>query len=286
MADILTLVLSHNRLRSQDLKNSSSISETNWSSPTCMIVGDHCGVKTSLLFLAAITAASELGIKVFFLSPTPIQKLPGSLQDSLAHLNPDDLKKINFKYPKSRQEMLQDVATLHEFASGPAAPPSLIIVDRLEHYVGVGSGAGLEREDQQAAAHIAALLADTAAFLSRKLEERGGASAPCRVIVSFDSNRQGHASSEAQALDPVLHILDRYFPVRATLDRDWNSACPGTSEEPGAAWQIYFSGTGVTGSQAAGKGEDRGFGQQWGLVIRQNGAMEFSLMGGEDQAKQ
>ncbi|KAJ8254273.1 hypothetical protein COCON_G00208850 [Conger conger] len=276
MADILALVLKLNSARPQDLENFSFTSATGWNTSPCMIVGERCGVKTSLLFLAAVTAASELGVKVLFLTPTPIQKLPGPLQDSLANLNPDGLKKIKFMYPRSREELLQDVASLHESACGPAAPASLLILDGLERYL--GAGAGPETEEQLAAAHIAALLADTAAFLTGKLEERGGACAPCRVIVSFDTGRLGHAGSELPAPDPVLSVLDRYFPVRGTLDRDWSCALPGTAGEPGAAWQIYFSGAGVTATHATGKGEGPILGRQWRLEVRQNGAVEFSLV--------
>ncbi|KAJ8345165.1 hypothetical protein SKAU_G00293580 [Synaphobranchus kaupii] len=261
MADILALVLRHNSARPGDLNNFS---------------------------FTSVTAASELGVKVLFLTPTPIQKLPGPLQDSLANLNPDGLKKIKFMYPRSQEELLQDVASLHEYACGPAAPPSLLIVDGLERYLGAGAGpdGSPQKEDQLAAAHISALLADTAAFLTRKLEERSEACAPCRVIVSFDIARQGHASGDLTAPDPVLSVLDRYFPVRGTLDRDWSSAPPNTAGEPGAAWQLYFSGVGVTASHAAGKEEGPFLGQQWCLAIRPNGAMEFSMNSSENQTKE
>ncbi|XP_035252783.1 ATPase SWSAP1 [Anguilla anguilla] len=232
MADILALVLKHNSAQTQGLKNFSFTSGTGWNTSPCMIVGERCGIKTSLLFLAAVTAASELGVKVLFLTPTPIQKLPAPLQDSLANLNPDGLKKIKFMYPRSQEELLQDVASLHESACGSAAPPSLLIVDGLERYLGAGPGAGTgpggspQGDGWLAVAHISALLVDTAAFLGRKLEERGGAGASCRVLVSFDTERQGHAPGELPAQDPVLSVLDRYFPVRATLDRDRSAAAP------------------------------------------------------------
>ncbi|KAG5832851.1 hypothetical protein ANANG_G00295580 [Anguilla anguilla] len=293
MADILALVLKHNSAQTQGLKNFSFTSGTGWNTSPCMIVGERCGIKTSLLFLAAVTAASELGVKVLFLTPTPIQKLPAPLQDSLANLNPDGLKKIKFMYPRSQEELLQDVASLHESACGSAAPPSLLIVDGLERYLGRGRGrarGGAWRQPAGdgwlAVAHISALLVDTAAFLGRKLEERGGAGASCRVLVSFDTERQGHAPGELPAQDPVLSVLDRYFPVRATLDRDRSAAAPGTAGEPGAVWQVYFSGVGVTAGHAPGKGEGPNPGLQWRLAICQNGAMEFSLVSGENQAKQ
>lgn len=92
MADILALVFRHNSAQSRDLKNVSFTSGPDRSTLPCMIVGECCGIKTSLLFLTAVTAAAELGVKVLFLTSTPIQSLPGPLQDTLANLNPDSLK--------------------------------------------------------------------------------------------------------------------------------------------------------------------------------------------------
>ncbi|KAI1884041.1 hypothetical protein AGOR_G00222290 [Albula goreensis] len=252
-----------------------------------MIVGERCDIKTSLLFLTAITAASELGVKVLFLTPTPIQSLPGSLQDTLANLNPDSLKKIKFMYPRSREELLQDVASLHECACGPSAPYSLIIVDGLERYLGVRPDSSPQPEDQSAAAHVSALLADTAAFLTRKLEERGGAYAPCRVIVSFDVGLQGHSGGESLlCMDPILSILDRYFSVRCTLDRDRSSAAPATAiasdKQPRGVWMVYFSGVGVTARLTAGKEESSIMQRQWRLAVCPNGALEFSPMGTDE----
>lgn len=56
-----------------------------------LVVGDE-NIRRSLLFLMAITAASEMGHKVLFFTQNQIQSLPGTVQDSLASLKPDSLK--------------------------------------------------------------------------------------------------------------------------------------------------------------------------------------------------
>ncbi|KAJ8404175.1 hypothetical protein AAFF_G00339480 [Aldrovandia affinis] len=289
MADILALVFRHNNAQPRDLKNLSFASGPDRNTLPCMIVGERCGIKTSLLFLTAVTAAAELGVRVLFLTPSPIQSLSGPLKDSLANLDPDGLKKIKFMYPRSQEELLQDVASLHECVRGPAGPPSLLIVDGLEHYLGAGGrGPTAARgEDQSAAAHVAALLADTAAFLTQKLEERGEACAPCRVIVSFDVEWQGHTPpGDPSAQDPLLSVLDRYFSVRCTLDRDRNPAAPAPAAagEPGDVWQIYFSGVGIADGHTSAQEDGSVLGQQWRLAIRPNGAMEFSPVSAESLA--
>ncbi|KAG7459299.1 hypothetical protein MATL_G00209120 [Megalops atlanticus] len=265
MADILALVLKCNcaQLRDNNDRKLTSISGQN--ALPCMIVGESCNIKTSLLFLTAVTAASELGVRVLFFTPTPFQSLPGLLQDSLACLNPDSLKKITFMYSRSQEELLQDVACLHESVRQAAVPPALLIVDRLDLYL------GLQREEQAAAAvHLSALLIDTASFLTRNSEE------PCRVIVSFDMERQGQMPWELVAPDPVLSILDRYFSVHCTLDQDRHSGAPSPPGEPGDAWQIYFSGAGNTVANSGSNQGDQILGCLWKLTIRPNGTMEFS----------
>uniref|UniRef100_A0A3Q2E4R4 SWIM-type zinc finger 7 associated protein 1 n=1 Tax=Cyprinodon variegatus TaxID=28743 RepID=A0A3Q2E4R4_CYPVA len=65
----------------------------------------------------------------------------------------------------------------------PPLPPSLIIIDRLDGF--------LRDPGLSCAAHLAALLCDTAAFLTEVLQQRGPSSAPCRVIASFLSDVDG-----------------------------------------------------------------------------------------------
>lgn len=87
MADILTVVLKQYSRQSKDLKLPPLSDYT-----SCVVVGECDNLKKSLLFLTALTAASELGLKVLFLSPAPIESLPCVLQGALARLSPDDLK--------------------------------------------------------------------------------------------------------------------------------------------------------------------------------------------------
>ncbi|XP_035603678.1 uncharacterized protein LOC118365514 isoform X2 [Oncorhynchus keta] len=242
MADILTHVfrtfIQHNG-KTKDFKIIAP------SKCSTLVVGD-CSVNRSLLLLAAVTAASELGLKVSFFTQVQIQSLPGSLHESMSNLSPDNLKKITFSYPRSLEDLLQDVASLHESASGSAAPPSLIIVDGLEGYL---RGPGT-------------------------LEERAASLAPCRVIASFQSEWEGHAGGDSS--DPVLSVLDRYFQVRCTLDQDWNSA-PAVAG-PQDTWHVYLSGAGITEDPIAKDEEDSSLAQEWRLVICPNRSMEFTMV--------
>lgn len=192
----------------------------------------------------------------------------------LKHYSPSFLilpQKIKFVYPRSLEELLLDVASLHEKASGAAAAPSLLLVDGLDTYLrGMGGDTGgPQREELSAAAHLAALLTDTASFpnsIHEKTEEsRGmdrGAVVRCRVIVSY------HSDWEAVTTDPVLSVLDRYFPTRCTLAQHLHSMAHGDNSGPLHKWQVYLSGAGMSGIPAHRL--------QWHLGVHANGAMEFS----------
>lgn len=92
MADILTLVfrtfIPHTGL-TRDFKILSP-SSTTFSS---LVVGDR-SINRSLLLLAAVTAASELGMRVVFFTQTQIQSLPACLHTCMPNLSPDSLKVI------------------------------------------------------------------------------------------------------------------------------------------------------------------------------------------------
>ncbi|XP_034750478.1 ATPase SWSAP1 [Etheostoma cragini] len=214
---------------------------------TCsaLVVGDP-GLGRAVLLLAAVTAASELGVRVMFFTQTQIQSLPVSLQKCVSGLSPESLKRIQFSYPRTLEELLQQVARLHESPHTSPTPPSLILVDRLEGFLcGSGSHSGSHPGAPSRAAHLAALLCDSASFLTQVLDQRSSGSAPCRVIASFQPGGDpGQAGSEASATDPVLDVLDRYFQVRCTLDQDrsYEAAAAGLQ----GLWHVYLSGTGIT----------------------------------------
>lgn len=176
--------------------------------------------------------------------------------------------------------MLQQVASLHESPNTSPTPPSLIIVDRLEAYLcgpGGGSHSGFYPGEQSCAAHLSALLCDTAAFLTHLLEQRSSSSAPCRLIASFQSEADRRCvTGEASASDPILDVLDRYFQSRCTLDRDrsYMAAAAGLQE----LWHIYFSGTGITEASSTTDCKDRpSAAQEWQLLMFPDGLMEFKL---------
>lgn len=66
---------------------------------TCstLVVGEH-GISRSVLLLAAVTAASEMGMKVVFFTQTQIQSLPVSLQKCVPSLSPQSLK-VGITFP-------------------------------------------------------------------------------------------------------------------------------------------------------------------------------------------
>ncbi|TMS14776.1 ATPase SWSAP1 [Larimichthys crocea] len=213
-----------------------------------------------------------MGVKVTFFTQTQIQSLPVCLQKCVPSLSPQSLKKIKFSYPRTVVELLQQVASLHESTN---TPPSLIIVDGLEAYLRGPGDDGSHPGEQSCAAHLSALLCDTAAFLTELLKQRSSSSAPCHLITSFQSGvDSGQAGGEAPATDPILDVLDRYFQVRCTLDpdRSYEAVAAGLKE----LWHIYLSGTGMTEALSTKDSEDRPpVAQEWQLLIYPDGLMEF-----------
>lgn len=189
-------------------------------------------------------------------------------------------KKIRFCYPRTVQELLQQVASLHESIHTSPTPPSLIIVDRMEGYLCSPAGAsysGCHTGEQTSAAHLSALLCDSAAFLTRLLKQHSPSSSPCRLLASFQSQvDSGPACSEASATDLVLDVLDRYFQARCTLDQDrsYEAAAAGLQE----VWNIYLSGADTTEAASGQDCDDRpNLLQEWQLLIYPDGLMEFRL---------
>ncbi|XP_045927916.1 ATPase SWSAP1 isoform X1 [Micropterus dolomieu] len=276
MTDILTLVF-RTFMSQTDVRKDLHVAPPPPTTCSTLLVGDN-NISRSVLLLAAVTAASEMDIKVVFFTQTQIQSLPVALQKCVPSLSPESLKKIQFSYPRTVEELLQQVASLHESTNTSPTPPSLIIVDRLEGYLcgtGGGSHSGFHPGEQSCAAHLSALLCDSAAFLTQILRQRTSSSGPCRVIASFQSEVEtGHTAEEASATEPILDVLDRYFPVRCTLDRDrsYEATAAGLQE----VWHLYLSGTGTTEASSAKDCEDTtGVAQEWQLLISPDGLMEF-----------
>ncbi|XP_029014601.1 ATPase SWSAP1 [Betta splendens] len=257
MADILTLTLS-TLMSEPGLKRSTSPS-----SSSTLLVGGR-GISRSLLLLAAVTAASELRVRVVFFTRTQIQSLPAPLQKRLPNQSPEGLKKITFCYPRTVEELLQQVASLHD-----SPPPSLIVVDRLEDFL---CAPGLHPGERSCAAHLSALLCDTAAFLTQVLEQRPSGSAPCRILASYHSELDpGPAEADDCPTDPVLDVLDRYFQIRCTLDQDrgYGAAAAGLQE----LWHIY-----VSGGEATAWEDGPGGAQDWQLLVSPSGSIEFKVV--------
>ncbi|XP_036445752.1 ATPase SWSAP1 [Colossoma macropomum] len=261
MVDILGIVF---KQFSSQLHVSSNIKVSSLENGV-LVIGDE-NINRSLLFLAAVTAASELGVKVLFFTRSQIQSLPVTFQGSASSgLKPDYLKKIRFVYPKTLEDLLDDVASLHELVVEAAALPSLVIVDGLERYIcGPAAQNRPQQETQNAAAHVVALLHDTAAFLTRNLEARSGNEAQCRVIVSIQPEWKGVGGCDLLTSDPLLLVLERYLQVRCTSEK------LRMGEEPNK-WLLCLSGPGlqVDGDNNA---EEQ---LRWHVVLQPNGALEF-----------
>lgn len=171
-------------------------------------------------------------------------------------------------------ELLQQVAGLHESGSTSPTPPSLIIVDRLEAYLcgpGDSRRATFHLEHLSCAAHLSALLCDTAVFLTRG----SSSSAPCQLIASILSEEDsGQAGGQTHTSDSVHDVLDRFFQTRCTLTQDesYDAEAAGLQE----IWHIYISGTSDCNTESCEerKGED----QEWQLLISSGGLMEFKMV--------
>lgn len=90
MADILTLVF-RTFMSQSDLKKDVKVITPSPMTCSTLVVGDH-SLSRSVLLLASVTAAAEMGIKVMFFTQTQIQSLPPSLQRCVPNLSPESLK--------------------------------------------------------------------------------------------------------------------------------------------------------------------------------------------------
>lgn len=184
------------------------------------------------------------------------------------------LKKIKFCYPRTLEELLQQVAGLHESSNTSPTLPSLIIVDRLEAYLcspGGSRQAGFHLEHLSCTAHLSALLCDTAAFLT----QGSSSPTPCQLIASYLSEEDsGQAGGQTHVTDSVLDVLNRFFQARCTLTKDesYEAEAAGLQE----IWHIYISGTSdfKTESCEDRRSED----QEWQLLISSGGLMEFKMV--------
>ncbi|CAL8311136.1 unnamed protein product [Arctogadus glacialis] len=265
MADVLTHVFSTFIAKGGQVNH---VSSTLSSPCSALVVGDST-MSRSVLLLAALIAASRRGMKVVFFTRTQIQTLPLSVTSCLPNLSPDSLKMIKFCYPRTLEELLLQVAGLHEPENTSPTAPSLIIVDRLQNFLcGPGGGGGFHQGEQSCAAHLSALLLDTAAFLTQVLECRAPWLAPCRLLASFQPECEVGPADPGSS-HPVLAVLDRYFTARCTLDRDESYAAVAAGLED--VWRVDLSGAGPMDPS------DRAdfTSQEWQLVVFTNGSMEF-----------
>ncbi|XP_037674086.1 ATPase SWSAP1 [Choloepus didactylus] len=193
--------------------------------PLLLLGGPGSG-KTALLFAAALEAAGEGRGPVLFLARRPLQSLPGGTR---AARDPLRLQKIRFQYPASTRELFRLLCSAHE---ARAPTPSLLLLDGVEEYLA-------EDLRPHKAAHLAALLLDTAAHFSHRAGPGGG----CGVVAAFQTQEEADSGDTLQ-----LALLQRYFPARCWLQ----PAAPGPGQrclqaslEPGGLgprteWWVAF----------------------------------------------
>lgn len=162
-------------------------------------------------------------------------------------------------YPKTLEELLEDLASLHELVPETAPLPSLLILDGVERYLCVKDRP--QQDCQSAAAHILALLHDTAAFLKTRREQ--SQQLACRVIVSYQPEWEGRGN-DTFAPDSILSVLERYLQARCSLCKVINSG------EAQKEWLLYLSGQGLVDGYTNGEK-----GLQWRVVMQHNGTLEF-----------
>ncbi|KAM9243177.1 ATPase SWSAP1 [Dugong dugon] len=166
--------------------------------PPLLLLGGPGSGKTALLFAAALEVAGEGRGPVLFLARKPLQSLPLRTE---AALDPLRLQKIRFQYPPSTRELFQLLCSAHE-AQVPA--PALLLLDSLEEYLS-------EHQGPHEAAHLAALLLDTAAHFSH----RAGPGRGCGLMVALQAQEEADSGDTLQ-----LALLHRYFPACCWLQRD------------------------------------------------------------------
>lgn len=90
MTDVLTLVF-RTFMSQTDVRTELAVSPPSPTTSSALVLGDR-SVSRSVLLLAAVTAASEMGVKVTFFTQTQIQSLPVCLQKCVPSLSPQSLK--------------------------------------------------------------------------------------------------------------------------------------------------------------------------------------------------
>lgn len=152
------------------------------------------------------------------------------------------------------------MASLHEL---PETAPLLLILDGLERYACVQDRP--QQDSQSTAAHIVALLHDTAAFLKARCDKNQ--QTPCKVIISYQPEWEGRGG-DVFAQDSILFILERYIQTRCNLHKVI------TSGDAQNEWLLYLSGPGLL-VDGYGNGE-KCVGLQWRVVMQPDGALEFT----------
>ncbi|XP_020376192.2 ATPase SWSAP1 [Rhincodon typus] len=222
----------------------------------CLLLGEESPGRSSLLFLVAAEAAGQWGRRVLFLSPSPVQALPAPL----LLLEPGSLRRIQFAYPRTAEGLLEALACLHE--SPRSLLPSLLLLDGLDRYL---QGCGQDTPRQ--AARIAALLRDSASWLSEKLQP----GTECQIIATLKAPIQ-----EDTAADPFLPIIERYIPVKCMVREEM---C-----KPDRAQRYLISFSGMGTNEAKGPSVSQNVEDcTWELLYEADKASRIRLVASEQR---
>ncbi|GFN75539.1 ATP synthase subunit beta, mitochondrial [Plakobranchus ocellatus] len=149
-----------------------------------VIVGPDTADKTSLVFQAAVTAASA-GLNVTHICTHPLKRLPAPVH-GMPSPDPNKMKNVEFLYFEESSELISWFASLHTMSR----LPNLIIVEDVLSYASQLNDTQLEKS----LARICATISDAAMWLACKSAASPGCdvilTAPARVLSLSHAVRQ------------------------------------------------------------------------------------------------
>ncbi|KFM79891.1 hypothetical protein X975_26977, partial [Stegodyphus mimosarum] len=140
---------------------------------SCIIIGGQSFLRTSLLFQAALSYASDSD-QVIFICPSPLMQKPLHVS-GMIEPTPLVLECIKMVYITDPAGLLKYLCEFHKTQLLPVA----IIIDDLQHYI---SHHSQDQSKEAALVKLFAMLEDTTGYIS---EKRGQ---PCHRIVSLNQD--------------------------------------------------------------------------------------------------
>ncbi|KAI0228968.1 hypothetical protein LSAT2_020612 [Lamellibrachia satsuma] len=164
---------------------------TKTSDHVTLITGKQNTLKTSLLFQAAVSYASE-GCHVTFISQQPFSCLPWAVH-GMPRPNPVIMKRLKMLYLTNYDDLIGYLTTLHQ----GAMIPSVLVLDDLHLFL--HSQNCQDGKQQLAVAKLCSLLVDTAHYLHSSSDTTSG------VLISLQ---------DAATAEPIMATVERVFKTR------------------------------------------------------------------------